>query len=150
MGKEKIVFIFYYAAQAHYFNCCPFRSGFVKKARRTSSKAKAKRLYNWKTIVRSRDPFGNNFTTTLNYADSYAISPAVVPVHVLRMNSIYDPDYTTTGHQPMGRDQLAELYNRYRVLGFSYEVWGSETSTPPLPCFLIVCPTNGNRTLRRA
>ena len=90
----------------------------VKKARRSTSKSSAKRLYNWKTTVRGRDPFGSNFTTTLSYADSYAISPATVPVHVLRMNSIYDPDYTTTGHQPMGRDQLAELYNRYRVLGF--------------------------------
>lgn len=118
----------------------------LKKTRRSTSKSKAKRLYNWKTVVKGRDPFGSNFTTTLNYADSYAISPATVPVHVLRMNSIYDPDYTTTGHQPMGRDQLAELYNRYRVLGFSYEVWGSETSNPPLPCFLIVCPTNGLRT----
>lgn len=33
-----------------------------------------------------------------------------------RINSIFDPNYTDTGHQPMGRDLLATIYNYYRVL----------------------------------
>ncbi len=32
-----------------------------------------------------------------------------------RLNSIFDPDYTSTGHQPLGRDQWAAFYGRYRV-----------------------------------
>lgn len=33
-----------------------------------------------------------------------------------RINSIFDPNYTDAGHQPMGRDLLATIYNYYRVL----------------------------------
>lgn len=32
-----------------------------------------------------------------------------------RINSTFDPDKTGTGTQPMGRDQMAALYNRYMV-----------------------------------
>ncbi len=32
-----------------------------------------------------------------------------------RLNSIFDPDYTSTGHQPLGYDQYAAFFNRYRV-----------------------------------
>jgi hypothetical protein len=32
------------------------------------------------------------------------------------LNSIFDPNRTGTGHQPLGHDQWAGFYNRYRVL----------------------------------
>ena len=35
----------------------------------------------------------------------------------MRMNSLFDPDQTGTGHQPYYFDQFAALYNRYTVLG---------------------------------
>lgn len=34
-----------------------------------------------------------------------------------RMNSLFDPDQTGVGAQPYWRDQLATIYNKYRVLG---------------------------------
>lgn len=34
---------------------------------------------------------------------------------VFKLNSIFDPDHTGTGHQPLGRDQWALLYSHYRV-----------------------------------
>lgn len=37
--------------------------------------------------------------------------------HVFRASSVYDPDLTGSGGQPMGFDEMAGLYNRYRVLG---------------------------------
>ena len=33
------------------------------------------------------------------------------------LNSTFDPDRTGVGHQPWGRDQMATLYNTYRVVG---------------------------------
>lgn len=36
---------------------------------------------------------------------------------MLRVNSLWDPDYTGTGHQPLGRDELAARYKSYRVDG---------------------------------
>lgn len=35
--------------------------------------------------------------------------------HVLNLASIFDPDYTSTGHQPIGHDQWATYYTNYRV-----------------------------------
>lgn len=37
--------------------------------------------------------------------------------YVFSANGMYDPDITGTGHQPMGFDQLAILYNHYCVVG---------------------------------
>ena len=38
------------------------------------------------------------------------------------MNSIFDPDLSGTGHQPLGHDQWATFYNRYRVFKVSYVI----------------------------
>lgn len=38
-----------------------------------------------------------------------------------RINSIYDPDYSGVGTQPLGRDLLAGMYNYYRVLKTVYK-----------------------------
>lgn len=34
--------------------------------------------------------------------------------------SLFDPDYTTGGHQPLWHDQFATLYRKYRVYGMKY------------------------------
>lgn len=33
------------------------------------------------------------------------------------LNSIYDPNYTGGGHQPLGHDQWASFYKKYKVIG---------------------------------
>ena len=33
------------------------------------------------------------------------------------MNSLFDPDFTGTGHQPYYFDQFATIYQRYTVIG---------------------------------
>lgn len=55
----------------------------------------------------------------LRYDDLINVTSAtsVLGSHVFRANSIYDPDYSGTGHQPMGHDEWAQLYNHYVVLG---------------------------------
>lgn len=37
--------------------------------------------------------------------------------HIFRLNSLYDPDLTNLGHQPLGFDQLSPLYTLYTVIG---------------------------------
>lgn len=36
-------------------------------------------------------------------------------IQKFRLNSLFDPDETGTGHQPYGRDTMAAIYNRYKV-----------------------------------
>lgn len=39
-----------------------------------------------------------------------------------RGNSLYDPDLTSTGHQPTGYDEWSAFYNKFTVLGSSCDV----------------------------
>lgn len=57
---------------------------------------------------------------TLRYCEQFqlTIANASAPFeYVFRANSIYDPNYTSTGHQPLAHDQLQTLYGRYLVTG---------------------------------
>lgn len=41
---------------------------------------------------------------------------------VYRGNDLYDPSYALGGHQPMGFDELTEIYQKYRVVGSKFRV----------------------------
>lgn len=56
----------------------------------------------------------------LRYSDDVVINPTTPGLgtaHVLRLNSLHDPDYTGIGHQPMGHDEWSNFYQRYHVIG---------------------------------
>lgn len=52
-------------------------------------------------------------------------------VWTFRINSIFDPDFTSTGNQPVGFDQFAALYGRYTVLRAHFEVIFSNVTSLP-------------------
>jgi len=55
----------------------------------------------------------------LRYVDNQVtLDPGagLITSSVYSANSIYDPDITFTGHQPMGYDQWSKIYRRYTVL----------------------------------
>ncbi len=62
-------------------------------------------------------PFPARVTTRLKYADQITLNPGAgsMASYVFRANSLFDPDFTSTGHQPYGYDQMAQLYNHYTV-----------------------------------
>jgi len=52
----------------------------------------------------------------MKYVDNIVLSGVGGASRVFRLNSIYDPDTSiTTGHQPLGFDQWATFYAKYRV-----------------------------------
>jgi len=55
---------------------------------------------------------------TLVYQDKYnlATSSGAGVMQVFRANSIFDFDYSGTGHQPMFRDQIVAMYQYYQVV----------------------------------
>ncbi len=82
---------------------------------------------------------------TLNYIyeATFTIATVTGTQQVMNLNSLFDPDRTGTGHQPYGYDQLAALYNRYRVLKSKWEVtFGSTTVT----YYAVLLPSNGTLT----
>jgi hypothetical protein len=67
--------------------------------------------------------YNNHFTVKLTYADTfnYSITPSGGGARqIFRANSIFDPDYTGVGHQPLFRDMWASQYNFYTVLACEY------------------------------
>lgn len=66
----------------------------------------------------------DRYRTKLRYSALVrAASPLGVPAaYTFRLNSLYDPDYTGTGAQPYGFDQLSAFYNNYCVTGSSIRV----------------------------
>lgn len=79
---------------------------------------------------------------TLKYADNYSSSLATVTgsSQVMNLNSIFDPDRTGVGHQPYGYDQLALLYNRYRVWRCG---WRINFHAEAQGFYIVVLPSNG-------
>jgi len=64
------------------------------------------------------DPFPSRATALLRYNETIEIAPTTgVSGHYLfRANSIFDPNFTGTGHQPYGHDTYQSIYNHYQVL----------------------------------
>lgn len=69
--------------------------------------------------------FNDQYTVRLSYADSFNMTIAGAgggEEYLFRTNSIYDPDYTGIGHQPLMRDLWASQYDYYTVLACHYHI----------------------------
>jgi hypothetical protein len=51
----------------------------------------------------------------LSYSARLIFNGAVTVDNVFNLNSLFDPDRSGVGHQPLGFDQWSAFYNRYRV-----------------------------------
>ena len=71
------------------------------------------------SVVKSGNPFRRVHTVRHRYQESSkSLNPGVggtCAVHIFRANSMYDPDYTGTGHQPLGFDEMSTIYNKHKV-----------------------------------
>lgn len=53
-----------------------------------------------------------------HYYDTNVLNPTAVGGnlnYIYRLSSIFDPDFTGVGHQPLGHDQVSQLFERYQV-----------------------------------
>lgn len=78
----------------------------------------------------------------VGYADSKQITAGAGAANgnQYRLNSLFDPDLSGVGSQPILNDNLAQLYGRYRVLSTRYEVtWHNNNSVDAL---VSVTPKN--------
>jgi len=77
-------------------------------------------------------------TSKLRYCANYQMSCTAVNVGWvdMRANSVFDPDYSTGGQQPMGYDQWAALFNQYVVVGSKLTAYityqDQRESAPPM------------------
>lgn len=76
----------------------------------------------------------NVATVKLNYSTGLALVSTIgnQATYTFRANSIFDPDFTGSGHQPMNFDVWAAQYNHYVVLGskITCQFAGGAVATP--------------------
>ncbi|WP_445775552.1 hypothetical protein [Shewanella sp.] len=103
----------------------------TKKYKKRTYKKKPK-----KTVFRPQRLITTGFPKTtcvkLRYCDTVTINPGLgtVGYHSFRANSCFDPDYTGTGHQPLGFDQWSTFYNHYIVVGAKIKITVTSNSGP--------------------
>lgn len=68
----------------------------------------------------------------------------------MRLNSLYDPDFTGVGHQPYGYDQLTPLYRRYMVTHVGFEVTLTNPSADGIVLGAMLQASSGTATLTGA
>lgn len=86
-------------------------------------------------------PLAQRLRTTLCYVEKITLAALPSFDYQFRLNSLFDPNLTGTGHQPKGFDQLAAFYSRYRVYHCRYRLTFAQTSNA-IPIYCGVAPTN--------
>ena len=103
------------------------KMGGRKKMARRARRAPRRKQVN---VNRALSPFAQRYITKLKYSEALTLSALNSYQYVFNLNSLFDPNRTGVGHQPYGFDQLANLYNRYRVIACRYIVNGYSGSVP--------------------
>ena len=93
---------------------------YVRKGRIIRKGGVKKRGYRTNNNLKSLNPIAQRYICKMKYAET--VSTDGNGRYVFNLNSIYDPNRTSGGHQPYGHDTFATMYNRYRVISCSYRV----------------------------
>jgi len=100
-----------------------------------------------KTTIPKSIGFPDRIQTTLRYTDIWALGPgAQAGQYTYRGNSLFDPDYTSTGHQPRYFDQYSAVYSKYLVTSSSIKV-SVMNNAGTSPVFVVVFPATDIPTL---
>lgn len=91
--------------------------GYVKKWKKDSKKNQDKI-----SICYTPSIAADIMRVQLPYVRTATITGTGIADYVFRGNSVFDPDFTGVGSQPLGHDQWSALYRRYRVLASKIEI----------------------------
>lgn len=95
----------------------PYRKKYNRKRRRARPRRRKRSSRNSMQVVRVRNmsAFPDAMDVRLVYTSNALTSNTFLGNSQFRGNSCFDPDFTSTGHQPLAYDQFAAVYNRYYV-----------------------------------
>lgn len=124
---------------------------FIRRYRKRTSRSRAakafkrKRYASKRRVLRiPRSPAGqalpNQIICRFRYSEEITINPGVgvTTAYVFRANSLYDPNYSGTGHQPAPYDQMKLFYKKFKVIGSKITVRPvlANASYETLNCYL--------------
>lgn len=113
-----------------------FKKRFKRRLFRKRSRRQTIRLY--------KSPIPNRTIAKLRYCDALQLAApgtlGAFSTYVYRANDLFDPDHTSTGHQPMGFDQLMQTYQHFTVIGSRITI--SPVKRPDAACGLLSLTLN--------
>lgn len=116
-----------------------------KNNNRKLAKRPAAKQRNAETIpptIKQSIGFPDTMRTHLRYEDTITLSGAAQQ-YTFRGNSLFDPDFTSTGHQPMYFDQFISIYEKYRVYGSSIKITvNNNVAAGGSPCEAVLAPVS--------
>lgn len=81
--------------------------------------------------------------TCLKYSEMIAFTASATPsAQVFLINSLFDPNFSGTGHQPSFYDFFQSMYSRYCVLGVSAVLDIENESAVAITCAAVFADTN--------
>lgn len=80
------------------------------------------------TVIRASSAIPDRIVAKFPYADTYSMTSSTLTSVQSWRNSMFDPDYSGSGHQPFMRDQISAWYNKYICYGFKYDIFIHNTS----------------------
>ncbi len=99
------------------------RGSFTVASRGTDVQPQSGQIVRWGNKSSSVAPWPEVYYAKMTYCTRIVLSGTTGGItaagHSFRLNGLYDPDLTLTGHQPYGFDQISPLYGRYAVYGAS-------------------------------
>ncbi len=133
-------------------NVPPTKAVFVPRSRavwRPVSRA----MHNFKfnslgSKYNTNQPFPPKTAHKLNYVQTFKLSTGAAGIfgieQVMRLNSLFDPDFTGVGHQPYGFDTLATIYNKYKVLRVNLRLEWTNPVADGVACgYMFTAPDAG-------
>lgn len=134
-----------------------FRRYTAKKTFLKNKSSKRKSYYSKNTSIgvfkryNVSDPFRPFYNCRMTYTTTDVLSVGAVGVFgtekIFRLNSLYDPDYSGTGHQPYGFDQLAGLYRKYMVNAIKISIVFDDPDQDSLVVAVQLQPSSSSQTL---
>lgn len=115
-----------------------------RRGKHRRGKKAPRKIQNANIVPFNSSPLARRHIVRMKYNDQVnftTLTAGSEASQTFRMNSTFDPDKTSTGHQPYGRDTLAGLYEHYRVYKFGYIITAPSTNDRYNVCVL---PFNGS------
>lgn len=117
-------------------------------ARKRKPRRNRKRNMGTRSLI-SQHVIPNNLIMKHRYVETIVLSPGALTASsfVFRANDVYDPSVTTTGHQPLGYDEMSSMYKHFTVLGSKCSVLAASVSTEAGPSSAIGTYISGSSTV---
>lgn len=127
----------------------PRRRTYKRKGKKGYKKGGRLRGYGTTRSNTINGPLAMRQIVKLRYSEDVNISAGIgLGSYDFRANSIFDPNLTGVGHQPIGHDQWAVFYDHYVVLGAKIRVTLTQSATGAIDtCFFSLALQDTTNTM---